>query len=66
MAKTRYTLGELGVHQIAFDEEFSKKKKEVGLIGEVIQITNSDIVQYLDENNTPGFVYKYMLRTPPR
>jgi len=63
--KTRYTLGKLGVHQIAFDEEFSKKKKEVGLIGEVIQITNSDIVQYLDENNTPGFVYKYMLRTPP-
>ena len=63
--KTRYTLGKLGVHQIAFDEEFSKEKKEVGLIGEVIQITNSDIVQYLDENNTPGFVYKYMLRTPP-
>ena len=22
-------------------------------------------MQYLDENNTPGFVYKYMLRTPP-
>ena len=62
--KTRYTLGKLGVHQIAFDEEFSKKKEEVGLIGEVIQINNSDIVQYLDENNTPGFVYKYMLRTP--
>ena len=62
--KTRYTVGKLGVHQIAFDEEFSKKKEEVGLIGEVIQITNSDIVQYLDENNTPGFVYKYMLRTP--
>ena len=62
--KTRYTLGKLGVHQIAFDEEFSKKKEEIGLIGEVIQLTNSDIVQYLDENNTPGFVYKYMLRTP--
>ena len=62
--KTRYTLGKLGVHQIAFGEEFSKKKEEIGLIGEVVQLTNSDIVQYLDENNTPGFVYKYMLRTP--
>jgi hypothetical protein len=62
--KTRYTLGKLGVHQIAFGEEFSKKKEEVGVINEVVQLTNSDIVQYLNENNTPGFVYVYMLRTP--
>ena len=61
----RYTLGKLGVHQIAFNADFSKQKLEVGEIGKQFQVTNADIIQYLDENDTPGFVYKYMLRTPP-
>ena len=60
--KQRYSLGKLGVHQIAYGEEFSKSKEEVGKIAEAVQTANSAIVQVLEENNTPGFVYKYMFR----
>ncbi|MDB4596492.1 hypothetical protein OAH82_02695 [Amylibacter sp.] len=60
--KTRYSLGKLGVHQIGYSDEFSKTKDEVGKIAEAVQTVNSRIIQVLDENDTPGFVYKYMLR----
>ena len=60
--KQRYSLGKLGVHQIAYGEEFSKSKEEVGKIAEAVQTATSAIVQVLEENDTPGFVYKYMFR----
>ena len=60
--ETRYSLGELGVHQISYGDAFSKTKEEVGKIAEAVQTANSAIVQVLEENNTPGFVYKYMFR----
>ncbi|MDB9851656.1 hypothetical protein OAC62_01780 [Amylibacter sp.] len=60
--ETRYSLGELGVHQIGYSDEYSKTRDEVGKTAKAIQTVNSRIIQVLEENDTPGFVYKYMLR----
>ena len=48
--ETRYSLGELGVHQISYGDAFSKTKEEVGKIAEAVQTANSAV---LSDKATP-------------
>ncbi|MDC3309735.1 divergent polysaccharide deacetylase family protein [bacterium] len=55
--------GELGVHQFSKDEEGQKKKEPVGVTNFVSQFTVSEIIGFLNEFETPPFVFERMFAT---
>ena len=61
----KYALGELGVHQAAYDDDISKEKVAVGVVKTISQIQSANILLRLGEFNTPRFVEQRMLRTAP-
>ena len=58
--ETRNVEGKLGVHQ--FLSKDSKKKKEVGDIQKTAQFTVSEIIGFLNEFETPAWVYERMFQ----
>ena len=57
--------GELGVHQFSGDSEARKKEAPVGVIDYTSQYTVSEIIGFLNEFETPPFVYERMFETQP-
>ena len=61
----RFSSGKLGVHQTSYGEEISDKKAKIGTVDSYSQLSTADIIQHLNEFNTPPKVYEWMLRTSP-
>ena len=57
--------GELGVHQFSKDAEAQKKEEPVGVVDFISQYTVSEIIGFLNEFDTPPFVYERMFETKP-
>ena len=57
---SRNVEGKLGVHQ--FLSKDSKKKKEVGDIQKTAQFTVSEIIGFLNEFETPSWVFERMFQ----
>ena len=59
----KVSAGELGVHQFSKDEEGQKKEEPVGVTDFVSQYTVSEIIGFLNEFETPPFVFEKMFAT---
>lgn len=59
---TKISSGNLGVHQFSSDEQASKKKENIGDTEKISQFTVSEIVGFLNEFNTPPFVFEKMFQ----
>jgi len=57
--------GELGVHQFSGDAEARKKEAPVGVSDFISQFTVSEIIGFLNEFETPPFVFERMFETQP-
>jgi hypothetical protein len=57
--------GKLGVHQFSADEEARKKEAPVGVSDFISQYTVSEIIGFLNEFETPPFVFERMFETRP-
>ena len=55
---TKVSNGLLGVHQFSADEQASKKTEQVGKTQEISQFTVSEIVGFLNEFETPPWVFE--------
>ena len=59
---TKVSNGLLGVHQFSSDEQASKKSEQVGKTQEISQFTVSEIVGFLNEFETPPWVFEKMFQ----
>ena len=59
----KISAGDLGVHQFSKDEEGQKKEEPVGVTDFVSQFTVSEIIGFLNEFETPPFVFEKMFAT---
>ena len=59
---TKVSNGLLGVHQFSADEQASKKTEQVGKTQEISQFTVSEIVGFLNEFETPPWVFEKMFQ----
>ena len=59
----RLAVGELGVHQISFDDKINRKKKRIGEITKQSQEVVADIIAALNVFDTPPFVFEKMFET---
>ena len=59
----KISAGDLGVHQFSKDEEAQKKEQPVGITDFVSQFTVSEIIGFLNEFETPPFVFEKMFAT---
>ena len=57
--------GDLGVHQFSGDAEARKKEVPQGVVDFISQYTVSEIIGFLNEFDTPPFVYERMFETQP-
>ena len=57
--------GDLGVHQFSGDAEAQKKEAPVGVVDFTAQYTVSEIIGFLNEFETPPFVFERMFETKP-
>lgn len=61
---TRVADGSLGVHQIgAYDTEADKQKIELGQTQQLTQFTTSEVIGFLNEFETPPWVFERMFRS---
>jgi len=63
--KERHADGRLGVHQFSYGGDSGDKKEKIGTIANDSQLTIADIIQYLNEFDTPPKIFEWMLRTDP-
>ena len=61
----RVASGDLGVHQFSGDAEARKKEVPKGVVDFISQYTVSEIIGFLNEFDTPPFVYERMFETQP-
>ena len=59
----RLAVGELGVHQISFNDEVNRRKKRIGEITKQSQEVVADIIAALNVFDTPPFVFEKMFET---
>ena len=62
--QNRLVEGELGVHQVgSYDEGADAKKEAKGRTQQVTQFTTSEVIGFLNEFDTPPWVYERMFRS---
>ena len=59
---TKISAGNLGVHQFSTDEQASKTQGDISETEQISQFTVSEIVGFLNEFNTPPFVFEKMFQ----